>query len=82
MPIYEFRCANCGHVQEVLVSTSSGEVDMKCEECQGEVMERIMSRVAFAMGSSSGEASGPSATTKNCGPGNSCTTITLPGHSK
>lgn len=82
MPIYEFRCAECGHVQEIIVSSSSDTVQMKCKECQGEVLERILSRVSYAMGSSSGEATGPSATTKTCGPGKSCTSITLPGHSR
>jgi putative FmdB family regulatory protein len=82
MPIYEFRCVGCGHIQELLVTGSSGEVDMKCESCGGEVMERVMSTVSYAMGSSNGEASGPRATTKNCGPGNSCTTLELPGHTR
>jgi putative FmdB family regulatory protein len=82
MPIYEFRCADCGHIQELLVSTSAAEIDMKCEECQGEVMERVMSTVSYAMGSGKGENSGPSATTKTCGPGQSCTTIELPGHTR
>ena len=82
MPIYEFRCAACGNIQEVIVSNSSDPVEIKCKECQGEVMERVLSRVSYAMGSSRGESSGPTATTKSCGPGNSCTTIELPGHSR
>jgi hypothetical protein len=32
--------------------------------------------------SSSSESSGPSATTRNCGPGKSCTSIQLPGYTK
>jgi putative FmdB family regulatory protein len=82
MPIYEFRCADCGHIQEIIVSSSSAEIDMKCEGCQGEVMERVMSKVSYAMGSSRGESSGPTATTKTCGPGKSCTTLELPGYSR
>jgi len=82
MPIYEFKCAACGNIQEVIVSNSSDSIQMKCNECKGEVMERVLSRVSYAMGSSKGEASGPSATTKTCGPGKSCTTIELPGHSR
>ncbi len=81
MPIYEFRCAACGHVQEVLVSNSNADVEMKCEQCQGEVLERILSRVSYTMGSSAGNA-GPSVTTKSCGPGKSCSTIELPGYTR
>ena len=80
MPIYEFRCAACGNVQEVLVSSSNSEFEMQCNQCQGEVMERVLSRVSYSMGSSGG--SGPTATTKSCGPGKSCATIELPGHSR
>lgn len=84
MPIYEFRCADCGHVQEIIVSHSSDSIEMKCEACQGEVLERILSQVSYAMGgNSSGDAGGgASATTKTCGPGQSCTNITLPGHTR
>ncbi len=82
MPIYEFRCADCGHVQEIIVTSSSDSIEMKCAACQGEVLERILSQVSYAMGDSSGAATGPSTTTKTCGPGKSCTNITLPGHSR
>ncbi len=83
MPIYEFRCAQCGHIQEVLVSSSTAEVEMKCDACQGEVLERILSCVSYSMGDSgSSRGSGPSATTKTCGPGKSCSTIELPGHTR
>ncbi len=85
MPIYEFRCAQCGHIQEFILSASGQEVEMKCEECQAEDMERVLSRVNYAMGSSgsaSGKGASPSATTRTCAPGKSCTTLELPGHTK
>jgi putative FmdB family regulatory protein len=83
MPIYEFRCAACGHVQEVLTRGASDPVDMKCKECGGEEMERVLSQVSYSMGSpGSSRDSGPAATTRTCAPGQSCTSITLPGHSK
>lgn len=83
MPIYEFRCTQCDHVQEVLVSGSnSGQVEMKCEECQGEVLERILSRVSYMMGSSSQGGEGPKVTTKTCGPDKNCATIELPGYTR
>ena len=82
MPIYEFRCVGCGHVQEMLIFKSADPVEMKCEQCQGEVLDRIMSSTSYAMGSSSGDSTSPSVTSKSCGPGKSCTTLELPGHSR
>lgn len=85
MPIYEFRCAKCGHIQEFLTTSSSQEIELKCEACEGDDLERILSQVSYAMGSSgssSDQGSAPSATTRNCAPGKSCTTIELPGHSR
>ena len=84
MPIYEFRCAGCGHIQEMLLSGSSGSdaVEMKCKACDGEVLERVLSRVAYTMGSASTGSEGPKATTKTCGPGQSCASIELPGYTR
>ncbi|MGQ9484062.1 MAG: FmdB family zinc ribbon protein [Desulfosoma sp.] len=83
MPIYEFRCVRCGHIQEVLTTGSQSEVALVCEQCQGEAMERVLSRVSYVMGhSSSGGRSGPRVTSKSCAPGSSCSTIELPGHTR
>jgi putative FmdB family regulatory protein len=87
MPIYEFRCVQCGHIQEFLFTSSSASsetAELKCPECQGDEMERVLSQVSYAMGGSSGEStsSTPSATTRTCAPGKSCTTIELPGHNR
>ena len=82
MPIYEFRCAECGHIQEFILSNSADQPELKCKECQGEDLERVLSSVSYSMGSSGDRGASPSATTKKCGPGKSCTTIQLPGHSR
>ncbi len=82
MPIYEFRCTRCGHIQEILVSSTNATVEMKCESCENEEMERVLSRVSYLMGSSASSGEGPKVTTKSCSPGNSCATIELPGHSR
>ena len=50
MPIYEFRCDACGHIQEILVSSSSSEVEMKCDACQGEDLVRVLSTVELRHG--------------------------------
>ena len=82
MPIYEFRCTQCGNLQEFLLTNAAEQIDMKCGACQGEELERVLSRVGYAMGSSGGNDASPSVTSKSCGPGKSCTTIELPGHTK
>ncbi|MEJ5348906.1 MAG: zinc ribbon domain-containing protein [Desulfosoma sp.] len=83
MPIYEFRCVRCGHIQEVLTSSSQNQVQLVCEKCQGEEMERVLSRVSYVMGhSSSSVQDAPRVTSKSCSPGSSCTTIELPGHTR
>jgi putative FmdB family regulatory protein len=82
LPIFEFRCANCDNIQEFIL-TGSDEIEMKCGKCGGEDLERVMSRTNFSMGSSgSASSSGPSATSRSCGPGKSCTSIELPGYTK
>ncbi len=84
MPIYEFRCVDCGNIEEIIITRSSQELDMKCKQCQGEQFERVLSQVSYTMasGSSGGAASGPSCQTRTCAPGKSCTTLTLPGHER
>lgn len=84
MPIYEFRCVQCGHIKEFLFTSSSESTELKCPECQGDELERVLSQVSYSMGSSSGDksASAPTATTRTCAPGKSCTTIQLPGHNR
>ena len=79
MPIYEFRCAQCGNVQEIIVTSgdTSGQVEMKCNACGCETLERMLSRVSYAKGSDKGAS--PTVTSKNCGSGNTCSTIDIPG---
>jgi len=82
LPIYEFRCASCGNIEEFILA-GSRQIEMKCGACGGEELERILSRTNYAMGSSGSSAgSGVSATTRSCGPGQSCTAIELPGHKR
>ena len=86
MPIYEFSCTSCGNVQEVIVSNSRScqEVEMKCNACEGENLERILSRVSYSVkaGGGSGKSeAGPSISTKTCGE-NTCGTIDIPGPSR
>lgn len=83
MPIYEFKCLKCEEFIEILVMGSDESVEMKCQKCGSEDLERVMSRTHYAMGAapSGGSPAGPSVQTRNCSAG-SCSTIELPGHSR
>ncbi len=81
MPIYEFRCMGCGELFEVLsVSARAGEA-VRCPECGGEFLERVLSRVARSRGDGARGEAAYEATTRSC-PTGSCGTFTLPGHTE
>ena len=81
MPIFEFRCLECGDLFEKLFMTSDEKVDLVCPECRSMSLERVVSRTNYAMGVGSGGKQ-PKITTKSCGPSNQCMTFDLPGPSK
>ncbi|RJP64986.1 MAG: zinc ribbon domain-containing protein [Candidatus Abyssobacteria bacterium SURF_17] len=43
MPIYEFRCAQCGHVSEMLIRTNLEKEALSCPECGSPRVERLIS---------------------------------------
>lgn len=79
MPIYEFRCLGCGQLFEILLMPGDSEVSLSCPHCGMEGGERVMS---VAWSSSGGSpSSGPDTVSRSC-PSGSCSTFTLPGHTK
>jgi putative FmdB family regulatory protein len=81
MPIFEFRCTECGDIFEKLFLSSEEDVELACPGCGSCTIERVVSRSSYAMGSGSGK-SQPKISTKSCGSGNQCMTLDLPGPSK
>jgi len=81
MPLYEFRCMKCNEVFEFLVVGGDEEMEMKCPHCGSEDFERVISTTNFAVGSGKGAQAGPHVESRQCSSG-SCSTITLPGHTK
>jgi len=52
MPIYEYRCKECGHAFEKFYRISdSGEVN--CPSCQSTKVDKLLSSPLFRMGKSS-----------------------------
>ena len=81
MPIFEFRCLECGSLFEKLFMNSDEKIDLVCPECQSQSLERVVSRTNHAISLSSGSKQ-PKITTKSCGPSNECMTLDLPGPTK
>jgi putative FmdB family regulatory protein len=55
MPLYEYRCHNCGHVFEMLRRLKEADSDLECPKCGSAEIERQFS--TFAAGGCGG--SGP-----------------------
>jgi putative FmdB family regulatory protein len=43
MPIFEFRCAKCGHRFETITSSSEDGSGLKCPICGAEGLEKLLS---------------------------------------
>jgi len=41
MPIYEYRCQDCGHVTETLIRTQRDIAGLRCEQCGERRLERV-----------------------------------------
>jgi len=78
MPIYEFRCSDCGNVSELLVGIGRNSDDLACASCGGTQLEQQMSAAAFSVNSeSSGHKAGStccggSPSSQGCIPGSCC----------
>lgn len=46
MPIYEYRCQDCGRTTTVFVRTIGDDPELTCGSCGGDSMTRVISRVA------------------------------------
>ncbi len=60
MPIYEYRCNECGHVFPRLQRIGATSEGVTCPKCESSNVERVVSAFASS-GSSSGLGSGASA---------------------
>ncbi len=81
MPIFEFRCVDCGHIFEKLFISSEEKIEMVCPECKSQSLERVVSRSNYSMGVGP-NGKQPKLTSRSCGPSNQCMTLDLPGPSK
>lgn len=47
MPIYEFKCRNCGKLNNVFTRSVSSRIDKKCEACGSKKLEQAVSKFAY-----------------------------------
>ena len=45
MPIYEYRCEDCGRISEFLTLKTDEKVTPQCKRCKSNKMSRVLSRV-------------------------------------
>jgi len=43
MPIYEYKCQDCGKVTEVFVRSIQKKIDISCPNCQSKNLQKIFS---------------------------------------
>lgn len=65
MPLYEYRCRDCGYQFEILQRLGQGAEGLACPRCGAEQLVKQYSTFA----SNSGEMAQRSATPAGCGPG-------------
>lgn len=54
MPIFEYRCPECGHVFEVLIRGAAGSKADTCPQCGSSEVERLLSAFTGRTGSGAG----------------------------
>jgi putative FmdB family regulatory protein len=54
MPMYEYRCAECGREHEQLRRMSDADTNVECPHCGSKKVERQVSACAIGGGASSG----------------------------
>jgi len=53
MPIYEYKCQNCGQVSQFLKGVSQEEDKLVCKHCGGRKLEKIFPQSFISMGGGS-----------------------------
>ncbi|MGC4055773.1 MAG: zinc ribbon domain-containing protein [Paludibaculum sp.] len=58
MPMYEYRCTECGHRYEQLRRMSEADTKLVCPRCASQQVERLVSACAVGPSSSGGKTGG------------------------
>ena len=79
MPIYEFQCADCGTRKEILFRTSDEKIEMKCDKCGSENLQRMLSASNFNLPGGPADSAAKATKSHHSCNGGSCTTYDFPG---
>jgi putative FmdB family regulatory protein len=63
MPIYEYKCEDCGHQFETLVR---GNEEINCPKCKGKNLTRLLSACSFSFGPGSTKSNISLSSSKSC----------------
>jgi putative FmdB family regulatory protein len=77
MPIYEFRCLGCGNIVEKLILGQEEAIEMKCDQCGSQDLERVVSRASFIKGMTS--KTNVKVSQRSCASGGTCASFDIPG---
>ena len=50
MPIYEYKCGDCGKVSEFLVGVTKDEPEIKCSFCSSKKLDKLFSQSFVSTG--------------------------------
>jgi len=50
MPIYEYKCRDCGKVSEFLVGVTKDEPEIKCAFCKSKKLDKLFSQSFVSTG--------------------------------
>ncbi len=83
MPIFEFKCLDCGEEFEVLLKSKDEIATVKCRACGSSKIERLMSVVNSIIGGGATKSTDkPRVAESHSCPTGSCTHLELPGYQK
>ncbi len=85
MPIYEFVCQECKNLVEFFIKNPKEEVALRCSSCGSSELQRVISRCNSTIcdrgKGETGSAPKKSLEERSC-PSGTCSTLTLPGHTR
>lgn len=67
MPIFDYRCKDCGEEFELLVGNNSGEEEKKCTKCKSTNIDRMYSSFGVNMNTKQDLPECPTCNTGTCG---------------
>ena len=66
MPIYSYKCKDCGKIFDLLLGVTREKTELKCKKCGSKNIEKQFSTFGIDTAGSSGNASLPSYPTGSC----------------